>query len=425
MDSEALFTSSDALARGESEIQMASLVRERDDAIAKANYLEERLIKKEGSSDILKLQGEIRSLQQELRTTAARSVAENDEELTKNQKTIADLARQLKQANKTIEAFSSAEQTSELQQKRSGRTEDAALLKQLQSAQKEIAELKNIVAASDSTRIAALEAGLEEALNQRDHALAKLRHLPRSSKEASSVIKQLHQASLVVSDLERDNVRLHQLLMFEKEKAYRELQDHRLQRETIKRTHPTVSGSTTVQKLEQIIREKDAKIKELEERNPYRNDRMMQAFMLAKQHELDIYRSANLAFQELAQRISKEPGLNGSLKRAAEITLDQSGTVVADLPQGWEARKTKSGLTYYIDHQRKLSTWIHPKFGTDTIAYDDNDFPVPEYPLASDHSVGATSTTSQVHSTSTTESTTAHHQQLLKSIRAVQARIKT
>ncbi len=35
------------------------------------------------------------------------------------------------------------------------------------------------------------------------------------------------------------------------------------------------------------------------------------------------------------------------------------------LPDGWEARITKEGLTYYIDHINKRSTWVHPKLGVD------------------------------------------------------------
>ena len=30
------------------------------------------------------------------------------------------------------------------------------------------------------------------------------------------------------------------------------------------------------------------------------------------------------------------------------------------LPEHWEARTTAEGLTYYIDHENRRSTWIHP-----------------------------------------------------------------
>ena len=30
------------------------------------------------------------------------------------------------------------------------------------------------------------------------------------------------------------------------------------------------------------------------------------------------------------------------------------------LPDNWEARTTAEGLTYYIDHTHRRSTWVHP-----------------------------------------------------------------
>ncbi len=32
------------------------------------------------------------------------------------------------------------------------------------------------------------------------------------------------------------------------------------------------------------------------------------------------------------------------------------------LPEGWEAKRSDEGLTYYIDHNNRRTTWIHPKF---------------------------------------------------------------
>ncbi len=47
--------------------------------------------------------------------------------------------------------------------------------------------------------------------------------------------------------------------------------------------------------------------------------------------------------------------------------FQETGVVVAEqrLPQGWEARTTREGMTYYIDHINKRSTWIHPRLGSD------------------------------------------------------------
>ena len=32
-----------------------------------------------------------------------------------------------------------------------------------------------------------------------------------------------------------------------------------------------------------------------------------------------------------------------------------------DLPEGWEARKTKDGRTFYVDHNTHTTTWEHPR----------------------------------------------------------------
>lgn len=31
-----------------------------------------------------------------------------------------------------------------------------------------------------------------------------------------------------------------------------------------------------------------------------------------------------------------------------------------ELPEGWEARKNKDGRSYYVDHERRITTWEHP-----------------------------------------------------------------
>lgn len=39
------------------------------------------------------------------------------------------------------------------------------------------------------------------------------------------------------------------------------------------------------------------------------------------------------------------------------------------------------GLTYYADNVRKLTTWIHPKFGTDVIFHGDTVRAAPTYDM--------------------------------------------
>ena len=50
--------------------------------------------------------------------------------------------------------------------------------------------------------------------------------------------------------------------------------------------------------------------------------------------------------------------------------------MAGDLPEGWEARKTKEGKTFYIDHNTQTTTWNHPrvareKAGSTTVFIED------------------------------------------------------
>lgn len=428
----------DSQGRESMQRQMISLIKDRDEALARVNALEEKLLARDGYGDIAKLHGEIRVLQEDLRVASARSVTEFDDERAKNQQTIADLVKQLKQANRTIEAVSTAEHTAQLHKQRG--QEDPLLLQKLQHAQLENASLQKQLSTTGGARVRALEEALEEALNQRDGVIQKLRQVQgsqKSSGDSVTLVKQLQQVSVRLAVLERENERLRNENLLEREKSYRALHDHRLQRETLERSlrEGEAQMNATIHKLQAAIRDKDAQIKDLQARNPYRDERQMQSYMLSKQRELSLSRSSQVALQNLAQRIAHQPSPQvNALRHEAELALHNANAVGADLPEGWEARTSDKGLVYYIDHQRKLSTWIHPKFGADTITFDDSELlTVPDY-SATQYSVFQPQNYASATANSTLSSTTpmnttptggfmapsAVHQKMIANIQTVQ-----
>ena len=231
---------------------------------------------------------------------------------------------------------------------------------------------------SSSERVAALEHGLEEALNQRDALADQVRHLQKQLQhipDASDLAKKLYRAQVALGDLDRKNQKMQEAYIAERDRAYRGLQDHRVQRDTLRKD--VSKAESEVKRLEEELRQKDVQIKQLHERTPFRDEKMMRAYMLSKEHELSVYRAANANYQLLATNIVQDPHVAtniNQLRRDAERMLFQSLQANDQLPDGWERRVTESGITYYIDHHRKLSTWIHPKYGGEVLDYNDSFF---------------------------------------------------
>ena len=50
---------------------------------------------------------------------------------------------------------------------------------------------------------------------------------------------------------------------------------------------------------------------------------------------------------------------------ALALTLASVGVSLA-VPPGWEAKVTKDGRTYYVDHNTKKTSWKQPVMGTPT-----------------------------------------------------------
>jgi hypothetical protein len=254
--------------------------------------------------------------------------------------------------------------------------EIAALRRQLASAKEGNSLKVNMEAAHK--RIAALEQGLNEALNQRDALALQVRQLQKSQTQlpdTTDLAKKLYRAQSALSDLERKNQKMQEAYIAERDRAYRGLQDHRVQRDALRKDASKVESE--VKRLEELLRQKDLEIKQMHDRNPFRDEHMMRAYMLSKENELSVYRAANANYQLLATKIVQDPHAAsnfGQLRREAERMLFQSLQANDQLPEDWERRVTEGGITYYIDHKRKLSTWIHPKYGGDAIDTTDSFF---------------------------------------------------
>eukprot|EP00039_Didymoeca_costata_P001830 m.55433 g.55433 ORF g.55433 m.55433 type:complete len:522 (-) comp10985_c1_seq1:2323-3888(-) len=79
--------------------------------------------------------------------------------------------------------------------------------------------------------------------------------------------------------------------------------------------------------------------------------------MLSKQMQATAYRTAATNLREFVKKAAS----GQSEPHAAVQALSLSDTQqVETLPQGWEQRMSQEGLEYYVDHNTKTTTWIHP-----------------------------------------------------------------
>lgn len=95
------------------------------------------------------------------------------------------------------------------------------------------------------------------------------------------------------------------------------------------------------------------------------------AVLYAKDKELNAYKTATKNLQMFTQGLSSHTpetlaAQAGRVVQEAQAVLRASSTDRVDsLPDGWEVRFTpKYGLTYYVDHRRKMSTWVHPSLAS-------------------------------------------------------------
>ena len=269
---------------------------------------------------------------------------EMDDERERSKQTISDLMKQLSQANKTIAAYAAAERTSDVQlQRATQRGEEIEniqvhrcfnqllcycivlkccssfpstelcysdsglfLQAQLDASTRELS-IRNKQLAEAGARERRLEEQLVEALNQRDTLInmSDRRSRDSESMEALSYLKQLQQTQMELALLQRDTARLRNENMFEREKSYRSLHDHRSQRAALEKSlqESEASSAQRIRALEADIRDKDAQIKSLTERTPYRDEAMMQAYMMSKQREVNLHRSAQTALQTVARQV--------------------------------------------------------------------------------------------------------------------------
>lgn len=104
---------------------------------------------------------------------------------------------------------------------------------------------------------------------------------------------------------------------------------------------------------------------------------MSLAVLMGKQREIDVLRNATdrlQTFAELTQRfcskaVKQAQGAQQAqvdaqvLLHNAQLALEESSIAAVDgLPEGWERRRTALGLTFYVCHRNRYSTWLHPMF---------------------------------------------------------------
>lgn len=106
------------------------------------------------------------------------------------------------------------------------------------------------------------------------------------------------------------------------------------------------------------------------------------ALLLGKQREIDTLRNAMerlRTFVEQVERFCGDAMRPRGRKRAvpgtpalvdaqvllvnARQALDEASTAAVDvLPTGWERRQTALGIAFYVSHDHRYSTWLHPLF---------------------------------------------------------------
>jgi hypothetical protein len=360
--------------------QLRKLQADRDQAAARVAQLEAHQhattpVPSELALREATMRDEIKALHEQRATAMRVKIHELEEERERNAEFVATLESEVDRLKAVVSAH---EQGSTFQ---SGNAKETAQLRrELAAARKELDELskqKAPAGGSDLEQVAALEHALTKALDQRDAAVEKLNALKQQGAHPpQELARQLRRTKQLLEEYEDQNRRLIHDINTLRQQTTQERHEVRLAREVAQRSVTSESQAViTIRQLEDLVAQKDAELAELRFRDPLRDGRRMKSYMLAKQQEVSSLQVVVDKLAAFAQSVAKLP--TNTLDAAAIKKLQADAQVanaiadtraISDLPDNWEQRETKDGLLYYVDHNDRRSSWVHPRFGTDAYA---------------------------------------------------------
>jgi hypothetical protein len=238
-----------------------------------------------------------------------------------------------------------------------------------------------------------LRTAMREALSQRDAALALVKQLEEEVRRARAVAELDQDRDLDLwrerAELAEQNIQRYRLLATDLRAKV--LESRRMAfDESARATRGSQAATAAVQKLaaeNAQLRKRLAAPGPVAAPPPAPQQQvlvmadhdagMSLAVLMGKQREIDILRNATerlQTFAELTQRFcSKAAKQARGAQRAqvdaqvllhnAQLALEESSIAAVDgLPEGWERRRTALGLTFYVCHRNRYSTWLHPMF---------------------------------------------------------------
>ena len=197
------------------------------------------------------------------------------------------------------------------------------------------------------------DADLEEAMEQRDHAIKQCRTLQRQyatlQAEANSGGGfQLAQALEQIGVLELEIIKAGE----QRRHANRDLQ-LALER-----------GSQVEMAAAKSIKQLETDLKEAIAQTSIRGDfTSMEAMRLirSKQFQAKLHMDANEKLRNFAER-EAEVSQNPAAARVLTTSDVVNVSTFESLPPNWEAMISPEGLEYYVDHTRQVTTWHHPGY---------------------------------------------------------------
>ena len=290
---------------------------------------------------------EIRGLQEQRFAAIKTQCEELDQENQELQRLSAELATKLREAESTIEQLGArqglavARQEEAERERELGIGEIDALRAQIERMRVDSQEFQRAFADAETPSRGGSQSGVavDDALDQRDAALercheleaalARERSRPRAPAQSSS-------AEALRAAIER-NARTEAL------------------------------AGDRIRALETRLAEVEA---ELAARPLGDGAEETIALLQAKQREIDSLRGATSTLKRFAQRVRRSSARGGRQSEGENVRseADQAlaGASAAErggLPSGWEAMtQPDTGLVYYVDHNQRTTSWIHPGF---------------------------------------------------------------
>lgn len=339
---------------------------ERDAALAQVASLEKELAAP-GTADRLNLSMHESSLRKELgelnekRTAGFKSqltALEMDKKKLEYELTASSL--KLKEAVFTIDSISRRHGIVQVQHEEVERERDVAhvqikaLKAQIADARLDAAHHRGRItdpnnsdsASRSSSRFSrGPDAELEDALDQRDDAIAQYRTLLQAQANSGGSL-QLAQALEKIRVLESEIINA-------SEQHRHANRDLRLAMERMSQVEMT--AAKTIKQLEGDLRQAIAQ-------TSIRGDNFtsMEAMRLirSKQFQAKIHRKANEDLRIFAEReaeVSQNPA-------ATRVLISSDVSSWESMPPNWQAMISPEGLEYYVDHTRQVTTWHHPGY---------------------------------------------------------------